>query len=85
MTVSSRCLGRCLLNHCRQTNKLDNLSVEYVMRKDCPEQNLHTINKTDWLCTIKFNGMEFSSFGRNKKGALLETLKEVQPKILELI
>ena len=55
------------------------------MRKDCPEQNLHTINKTDWLCTIKFNGMEFSSFGRNKKGALLETLKEVQPKILELI
>jgi hypothetical protein len=85
MGRSVRCRGRSLLNHCHQTNKLTDLKVEYILRKDLPDQDSNYFNVTDWVCNMSFNNIEYSSIGSSKKNALLNVLNEAEPKMLELI
>ena len=71
--ISERCKGLNLLNHLKQTNKLENLEIEY---------NMVDINRElFWECTISFNKDGKKKTYKNRDVRKILSLKNLINKI----
>ncbi len=82
------CEGRNLINHCKQTKKLEGLSIDYYPIKKYqslyPGANLDTRwgkVHDSWVCVIKYRNNEFALCHRNKKMAFKECAIKATPQI----
>lgn len=72
MTVSNRCTGFNLLNHCKQVNKHSTLKYEFILRKDYkgPEikNNMYFNYIDSWICKFELNNDIYyeCSYSKNK-------------------
>ena len=78
--IKKKCKGFNLLNHCKQTNKMKNINIEYTY--DISNY------RNEWGCVFTFEHNEQKySYKRNsyrKRKVLLELINEIDPIIRKL-
>ena len=75
--VSARCTSRCLLNHCKQIGKPEDLKVEYLQRRDFNEEmdQDYSRNPLAWVCILSFGEHRFIGCHLKKTGSLISALE----------
>lgn len=83
MGVSDRCKGFNLLNHIRQKNYFESISVTYtqIMTLDeelCDRYLRDGYYKDNWIVELKIDDILFSYIDKSKRVALLNSIESAE-------
>tara|TARA_B100000575_G_scaffold282006_1_gene273203 strand:- start:21 stop:284 length:264 start_codon:yes stop_codon:yes gene_type:complete len=86
--VSFRCRDLSLYNHFKQTNKIKDLKLEQIFRKDYKGEPLDCgeFKRDDsWISILTFNNSKFISCDTTKKRSKKKVLIDADSKLRELL
>ena len=78
MTISERCTGRNLLNHCKQVGKPAKLEYTYHLLKDIEEVANDELDPNTWVVKFTIDDTTHYAFGSKQIDALENVLEDVE-------